>query len=168
MKGIQWSYWNTVKGGCFIIEKICKRPSPFVSIKLQFTLKIWSALTTLPWSLFSEYLMSPIIFQFSIATIEGHMKYRKGRRYFEFLQYFYNSVSSHLKLFSGSKYDLIQKQPSCKKVCGPTKAIVKKMWNPRWQPRNGCDGRLIAKILIMTIQVNLCTIWHQIHLNCRY
>jgi len=25
-----------------------------------------------------------------------------------------------------------------------------------WWPRNGCDGRLIAKILIMTIQVNLC------------
>ena len=29
------------------------------------------------------------------------------------------------------------------------------MWNPRWQPRNGCDGRLVAKILITTIQVNL-------------
>jgi len=29
---------------------------------------------------------------------------------------------------------------------------VNKMWNPRWQPRN---GRLIAKILIMIIQVNL-------------
>ena len=31
----------------------------------------------------------------------------------------------------------------------------KKMWNPRWRPRNGCDGRSIVKILIMTIQVNL-------------
>jgi len=29
------------------------------------------------------------------------------------------------------------------------------MWNPRWQPRNGCDGRLMAKFLITTIQVNL-------------
>ena len=29
------------------------------------------------------------------------------------------------------------------------------MWNPRWGPRNGCDGRLIAKVLIITIQVNL-------------
>ena len=28
------------------------------------------------------------------------------------------------------------------------------MLNPRWQPRNGCDGRLMVKILIMTIQVN--------------
>jgi len=27
----------------------------------------------------------------------------------------------------------------------------KKLGNPRWWPRNGCDGRLMAKILIMTI-----------------
>jgi len=48
------------------------------------------------------------------------------------------------------------KQPSCKKSCGPKKAIVKKKkWNPRWQPRNGCDGRLMTKFLITTIQVNL-------------
>ena len=26
-----------------------------------------------------------------------------------------------------------------------------------WQPRNDCDGILMEKILIMTIQVNLCT-----------
>ena len=31
-----------------------------------------------------------------------------------------------------------------------------KMRNSRWRPRNGCDGRLIAKFLITTIQVNLC------------
>jgi len=30
----------------------------------------------------------------------------------------------------------------------------------RWQPRNGCDGRLIAKFLITTIQVNLCCLHH--------
>ena len=30
------------------------------------------------------------------------------------------------------------------------------MWNPRWRPRNGCGGRLIAKFLIATIQANLC------------
>ena len=29
------------------------------------------------------------------------------------------------------------------------------MRNQRWQPRNGCDGRLMAKILITTIQANL-------------
>jgi len=38
--------------------------------------------------------------------------------------------------------------------------LWKKMWNPRWQLRNGCDGRLIAKILIMAIQVNLCCLIH--------
>ena len=42
-----------------------------------------------------------------------------------------------------------------KKVCALRKAMVKKDVNPRWQPRNGCDGRLMVKILIMTIQVNL-------------
>ena len=29
------------------------------------------------------------------------------------------------------------------------------MGNPRWRPRNGCDGRLMVKILVTTIQVNL-------------
>jgi len=37
----------------------------------------------------------------------------------------------------------------------------KKLWNPQWRLRNGYDGSLMLKILIMTIQVNLCTkfIW---------
>jgi len=47
------------------------------------------------------------------------------------------------------------KQPSCKKVCGPKKAIVKKDLKSRVAVKNGCDGRLMAKFLIMTIQVNL-------------
>ena len=49
------------------------------------------------------------------------------------------------------------KQSSCKKISvRPTKMLLwKKMWNPKWRPRNGCDNRLKAKILIMTIQVNL-------------
>ena len=34
-------------------------------------------------------------------------------------------------------------------------SLWKKMWNPRWRPRNGCDGKLIAKIIITRIQVNL-------------
>jgi len=46
------------------------------------------------------------------------------------------------------KLNLIQNSPAVKKRCGRKK---KKMW----QPRNGCDGRLMAKILITTIQVNL-------------
>jgi len=31
----------------------------------------------------------------------------------------------------------------------------KKMWNPKWRPRNGWDSGLKAKNLITTIQVNL-------------
>jgi len=58
--------------------------------------------------------------------------------------------------FAQERIYLIQKQPSCKKsVRPPRRPLWKKMWNPRWWPRNGCDGSLIAKILIMTIQVNL-------------
>ena len=49
------------------------------------------------------------------------------------------------------------KQPSCKKSVWPSERLWwKKMWNPRWRPRNGCDGRLMVKILITTIQVNFC------------
>jgi len=51
-------------------------------------------------------------------------------------------------------------------VCGPQEGhcerrpferrpLGKKMRNPRWWPRNGCDGRLIEKFLITTIRVNL-------------
>ena len=43
----------------------------------------------------------------------------------------------------------IQKQPSCKISVWPP-SVKSKM-----AAKNGCDGRLIAKILIMTIQVNL-------------
>ena len=47
------------------------------------------------------------------------------------------------------------KQLSCKKRVWPSERLWwKKMWNPRWRPRNGCDGRLMVKILITTIQVN--------------
>ena len=45
-------------------------------------------------------------------------------------------------------------QPSCKMM------LWKKMWSPKWQPRNGCGGRLKAKNLITTIQVNLCCLLH--------
>jgi len=40
-------------------------------------------------------------------------------------------------------------------VWPPRMLLWKKMWNPNRRPRNGCDGRLKAKILITTIQVNL-------------
>jgi len=48
------------------------------------------------------------------------------------------------------------KQPSCKKVCAPPKkAIVKKDVKSKMVAKKWLDGRLMAKILIMTIQVNL-------------
>ena len=53
------------------------------------------------------------------------------------------------------------KQPiaSCKKRVWPSKSLWwKKMWNPRWRPRNGCDGRLMVKILITTVQVDFVPI----------
>ena len=46
-----------------------------------------------------------------------------------------------------------QKQPCCE---APKKQDEKQMWNPRWQPRNGCDGTFkIEKLLMKAIQVNL-------------
>ena len=64
-----------------------------------------------------------------------------------------NQIGMHNLL----KIDLFNpKQPLCKKSVRPSKRLWwKKMWNPRWRPRNGCDGRLMVKILITTIQVNL-------------
>jgi len=48
------------------------------------------------------------------------------------------------------------KPPSCKKRLRPQKRHSEKRCEIlSWQPRNGCDGRLIAKILITTIQVIL-------------
>ena len=45
------------------------------------------------------------------------------------------------------------KQSSCKKCVALKKATVKKDVKSRWQPRNGCDGRLMVRILMMAIQV---------------
>jgi len=40
-------------------------------------------------------------------------------------------------------------------VCGPQEGPCEKDVESKVAAKNGCDGRLIAKILIMTIQVNL-------------
>jgi len=47
----------------------------------------------------------------------------------------------------------IQKQPSCKKK-GATHTKKCSIKKPRWQPRSGCDGRIMAKVLAK-IQANL-------------
>jgi len=53
------------------------------------------------------------------------------------------------------KWNLIQNSVAIKKGVAPKRPLWKKMWNLRWQPRNGCDDRLMAKLLITAIQVNL-------------
>jgi len=66
------------------------------------------------------------------------------------------------------------KQLSCKKKCAaPKKAIVKKYVKSKVAAKKWLDGRLMAKILITTIQANLVSnpseMWKkatQIHLNC--
>jgi len=46
-------------------------------------------------------------------------------------------------------------QPSCKKSAAPKKAIVKKDVKSKVAAKKWLDGRLMAKILITTILVNL-------------
>ena len=53
------------------------------------------------------------------------------------------------------KWYLYKNSKLWKKECGPKMPGWKKMWNHWWRPRNGCDNSLMAKFLIMTIQVNL-------------
>ena len=50
------------------------------------------------------------------------------------------------------------KYSSCKKSMRPQKAWVKKDVKSKMAAKNGCDNSSMAKILIMTIQVNLCVL----------
>ena len=65
------------------------------------------------------------------------------------------------------KWNLIQNSPAVKKVRPSRMLLWKKMWNIKWWPRNGCDSRLKANILIMTVQwicVPNCTeTWRRQH-----
>ena len=54
-------------------------------------------------------------------------------------------------------------------------ASMKKVMKYRWQPRNGCDDKLMTKILMTTIQVNFVLIPSEArdevtrnYLNCHY
>ena len=51
------------------------------------------------------------------------------------------AIASFTVCIQKKKWNLIQKQPSCEKVCSPQKLMVKK---PKWQPRNACDGQLLV------------------------
>ena len=57
-----------------------------------------------------------------------------------------------------SQLYLTPKQPSFKTLCGLI--LWKKMWKKKWRPIIGCDGRLMIKILMTTIKVNLCCLLH--------
>jgi len=43
-------------------------------------------------------------------------------------------------------------------VCFPEEIHCEKMWNPRWQPRIGNNGKLMLIFLITTIQVSFSII----------
>ena len=45
-----------------------------------------------------------------------------------------------------------QNSQAVKMECSPDKILGEKNVNQKWRSRNGCDGRLMAKILITTIQ----------------
>jgi len=40
---------------------------------------------------------------------------------------------------------LVKNSPAVKMCAAPKRAIAKKMRNPRWRPRNGCDGSVVTK-----------------------
>ena len=69
-------------------------------------------------------------------------------------------ATKHIQVINYKKrWNLHKKQPNCLKRCSPCeKTAWKKLWNQRWRPRSGCDGRIMAKFLIITIQVNLVPI----------
>ena len=57
-------------------------------------------------------------------------------------------------------YYLIQNSQAVKKQCGPQKGYGEKRCEIQVGGQEiGCDGRLMVKILIMTIQVNFCVAW---------
>jgi len=54
--------------------------------------------------------------------------------------------------------DIYAKTASYEKRVRPQNTRVKKDVKSKVAPRNGCDNSSMAKILIMTVQVNLCVL----------
>jgi len=64
-----------------------------------------------------------------------------------------------IKLNYKKRWNLHKNSQAVKKVWPMQKMTAwKKLWNQRWQPRSGCDGGIMSKFLITTIQVNLVPI----------
>jgi len=64
------------------------------------------------------------------------------------------------------KRNLIQNSPAVKGVWPwrIRRPLWKKMWNPRWWPRNGCDDRLMVKAIIQANLVpNPSEMWRRQH-----
>jgi len=67
--------------------------------------------------------------------------------------------SNSIKLIYKKMWYLLKNSQAAKKGAALCKmAGMKKIVKYRWQPRNGCDGRSVKNILIMTIQVNFVLI----------
>ena len=69
-----------------------------------------------------------------------------------------------IKLNYKKKWNLHKNSQAVKKGAAHAKNdSIKKLWNPRWWPRSGCNGRIMAKILITTM-VNVVPIpWRRQH-----
>jgi len=68
-------------------------------------------------------------------------------------KYEYITISAKPALQHAIRKEVHATKPICKKYASPQKVEVKKMWNPRWQPKMAVIN---SRILIATIQVNLC------------
>ena len=62
-----------------------------------------------------------------------------------------------------AEYYPVNKKLGFKSVLPPESHGEKDVKSKQWWPKDGCDGRLIANILIMAIHANLCCPLHQIH-----
>ena len=78
-------------------------------------------------------------------------------------------VKNHIQVINLNykmRWNLHKKSQTVKGVVH-AKNSMKKLWNQRWQPTSGCDGRVMAKCLITTIQVNMVPIpseaWRRQH-----
>jgi len=57
-------------------------------------------------------------------------------------------------------FDIIKSNPAVKECAAPKKAIMKKDVKSKVAAKKWLDGRLMVKILITIIQVNLCCLLH--------
>jgi len=87
----------------------------------------------------------------NVNLVPTERKKKQIIAYIQWWQYAFYTVFNLKKVMKSNP-----KHPSCKKKCvAPKMPLWKMMWNPRWRPRNACDARVMIKLLITIIQVNL-------------